>query len=57
MENKMAERKPVKKPVEHVHNDTLMAEATVLAALITKGASGVAAVESAKHYVTLLKEV
>lgn len=52
----MAERKPVKKPVEHVHNDTLMAEATVLAALLTKGASGVAAVESAKHYVTLLKE-
>lgn len=54
----MAERKTIKKVAEVKccdNDDTLMAEATVLAALITKGASGVAAVESAQHYVKLLK--
>lgn len=54
----MVERKSTKKAVETKcceNDDTLMAEATVLAALLTKGANGAAAVESAKHYVTLLK--
>ena len=54
----MVERKTTTKKAEPqccTKDDTLMAEATILAALINKGANGAAAVESAKHYVKLLK--